>query len=312
MSAEPTRSAEGATPARPAWTTQRERGSVRLIRLMTRLSLLVGRRASRVIVYGIAAYFFAFSPSAARASRAYLRRALGRPSTPVDGYRHILAFASTIHDRLYLLNDRQDLFEITIHGQDVAREAVASGRGAFLMGAHLGSFEVIHAVGRHEPGVRAVMVMFEENAQKISGMVNAVNPAMHQQIIPLGRVDSMLQVERALDEGMFVGVLGDRTLAAGSDVECPFLGAPAQFSSDPFRIAAVLKRPVIFMAGIYLGGNRYAVHFEKLADFTSTPRAWRKAAVEAAVRTYAEVLERHCRATPYNWFNFFDFWKDPR
>jgi predicted LPLAT superfamily acyltransferase len=111
---------------------------------------------------------------------------------------------------------------------------------------------------------------------------------------------------------MFVGVLGDRTLAAGSDVECAFLGAPAQFSSDPFRIAAVLKRPVIFMAGTYLGGNRYAVHFETLADFTSTPRAWRKAAVDAAIRAYAEVLERHCRAAPYNWFNFFDFWKAPR
>jgi predicted LPLAT superfamily acyltransferase len=24
---------------------------------------------------------------------------------------------------------------------------------------------------------------------------------------------------------------------------------------------------------------------------------------------YVQALERHCRAAPYNWFNFFDFWK---
>jgi len=33
---------------------------------------------------------------------------------------------------------------------------------------------------------------------------------------------------------------------------------------------------------IYLGGNRYAVHFEPLADFSETPREQRAAAIEAA------------------------------
>ncbi len=35
----------------------------------------------------------------------------------------------------------------------------------------------------------------------------------------------------------------------------------------------------------------------------------RDAAVQEAVRRYAAELERACRAHPYNWFNFFDFWK---
>jgi predicted LPLAT superfamily acyltransferase len=277
---------------------------------MTRLSLAIGRRASRVIVYGIAAYFFAFSPAAARASRTYLARALGRRATPLDGYRHILAFASTIHDRVYLLNGRQDLFDVTLHGRDVALSALADGNGAFLMGAHFGSFEVIHALGRQQSGVSAVMVMFEDNARKINEMVNAVNPAIKQAIIPLGRLDSMLNVERALGTGMFVGVLGDRTLSEATDVDCEFLGHPVRLPSSAFRMAAVLRRRVVFMAGAYLGGNRYAVHFEPLADFRETPRGERRAAIEAAVRKYAAALESHCRQSPYNWFNFYDFWRE--
>ena len=38
-------------------------------------------------------------------------------------------------------------------------------------------------------------------------------------------------------------------------------------------------------------------------------RDQRDAAVEGALRQYVATLERHCRAAPYNWFNFFDFWE---
>lgn len=62
------------------------------------------------------------------------------------------------------------------------------------------------------------------------------------------------------------------------------------------------------MTGLYLGGNRYAIHFEPLADFTDVPAGQRDAAVEAAITRYAALLDQYRRAAPYNWFNFFDFW----
>jgi len=65
----------------------------------------------------------------------------------------------------------------------------------------------------------------------------------------------------------------------------------------------------MFMAGIYLGGNRYRIHFEPLADFSSIPTGQRGAATQAAMKRYVGLLEQHCRETPYNWFNFFDFWE---
>lgn len=283
-----------------------------LLRVMTWLSLRCGRRASRAIVYGIAAYFLLLAPAARRASRDFLRRALEREPGWGDLFRHVLAFASTIHDRVYLLNDRFDLFDIAVHGDGLVAAAMNRGRGAFLMGAHMGSFEIIHALGRREPGVRAAMVMYEDNARKINAMLGAINPAALQNIIPLGRIDSMLNVRRELDDGVFVGVLGDRTLGDDATMPISFLGAAAALPVGPFRMAAVLHRPVIFMVGLYLGGNRYAVHFESLADFSEISREQRGAAIEAAIARYAALLEQHCRAAPYNWFNFFDFWRPSR
>jgi predicted LPLAT superfamily acyltransferase len=88
-----------------------------------------------------------------------------------------------------------------------------------------------------------------------------------------------------------------------------FLGGPAVFPLGPMRAAAVLRREVFFITGIYKGGNRYHAVFEKLADFTRTRSGEREADVEAAIRRYAAILERHCRQDPHNWFNFFDFWR---
>lgn len=302
---------ETASPpsAQAEWARRPERSNQALLRLMTWISLRLGRAPARFVLAGISLYFLLFAPAAKSASRTYLRRALGRSPTFGDLFRHFHSFAATIHDRVFLLNARFDLFQVEVHGEDVIKEMLAAGHGAFLMGAHMGSFEVVRAIGRRQPGLRVAMVMYEENARKLNAALAAINPAAVQDIIPLGQLDSMLRVQACLDEGMVLGVLGDRTLGSEPTLRIPFLGADAGFPVGPMRLAAMLKRPVLFMSGLYLGGNRYAIHFERLADFSAVERPQRSAAVEAAIAAYAASLERHCRAAPYNWFNFFDFWR---
>src|ERR1700734_2823383 len=98
----------GAAAPTAAWTQHKERSSLLMLRIMSWLSLHLGRRLSRPLVYAIAAYFVCFAPTARRASRDYLKRVLPRKPTPLDGFKQVLAFASTIHDRVYLINDRFD------------------------------------------------------------------------------------------------------------------------------------------------------------------------------------------------------------
>ena len=291
------------------WVTSRERGSLRLLRVMSWISLHWGRRASRLLLYAIAGYFFCFAPSARTHARAYLRRVLGREPTARDRFRHLLWFATTIHDRVYLVNGRFDLFEISIEGGEHIAEAVDTGSGAFLMGSHLGSFEAIHSVGRRQPGPQVAMAMYEENARKIGRLLSALNPQAIPEVIALGHMDAMLRIREALDRGRFVGVLADRTLGAEPTRTVMFLGTPARFPTGPMRAAAIMRRKVIFMAGLYCGGNRYRILFESLADFTAIGPNEREAALDAAVDRYAALLEHHCREAPFNWFNFFDFWQ---
>ena len=291
------------------WRRQQERSNLAILKLMVWISLTFGRAIGRVVLYGIAAYFVLFSPRARRFSRDYLHRALNRWAQWSDGFRHVFSFASTIHDRIYLLNDRFDLFDIEIIGAEAVNAAARSHPGALLIGAHLGSFEVLRAVGRGREGLKVAMLMYEENARKINATLEAINPAASQDIIPLGRMDSMLQARDKLDAGYVVGMLADRSLSDDATVDCEFLGKPAPFPLGPFRVAAMLRRPVFFMTGLSLGGNRYQLHFEPLADFSQTPREERDAAIRVAMQHYADRLTHFCHLAPYNWFNFFDFWQ---
>ena len=301
--------------AHAEWARRPERSNAATLRLMTWISLALGRRAGRVVLALIAGYFLLFAPAARRASRTYLARRLGRAPRMAELFRHIHAFASTVHDRIYLLNERFDLLDIRVHGAPLLLEQVTRGEGVLLMGAHMGSFEVIRAVGRQQPGMRVAMVMYEDNARKINEALAAINPAATQDIIPLGQLDSMLQVKARLEDGMIIGMLGDRGLGGDANVAVDFLGAPAAFPAGPWRMAAMLRRPVFLMLGLYRGGNRYDIHFEPLADFSAVGRDSREAVQREAIARYAARLEHYLREAPYNWFNFFDFWQgvpDPR
>jgi len=298
--------------AHAEWVDRSERGSPFLMRFMARMSLGLGRAPARVILYGIAAYFLAFSAAARRHSREFLALALGRPPTLAEQYRHFLAFASTVHDRVFFVAGRMEPFDVRVHGAEVF-DTLPEGTGAFLMGAHLGSFAALRAFGRARTPRRLVMAMLPENARKLQAALSAIDPRASEGILALGRMDSMLKLRDLLDGGALVGVLADRTPGLEAVVRVPFLGRPADFPTGPMRLAAMLRSRVIFMAGLYRGGNRYDIHFETLADFSgaeATSRVERDRRVGEAVARYASRVEHHARADPFNWFNFHDFWAE--
>jgi predicted LPLAT superfamily acyltransferase len=307
--------------ARPAgsaasWAAERERSSVGVLKLMSWIALHCGRRLSRLVLHLICAYFVLFAPAARRASARYLARVHGRPARWRELYDHVFCFAATILDRVYFLRRQTDWLRLSVRGSQMLEDVLAEGKGAFLIGAHVGSFEVLRVSGFERPGLDISMVMYPDNARKINTALAAIAPDAVPNIIALGRPESMLQIRDRLAEGALVGMLADRTLHAesnrGQPVRLPFLGDEVEFSDGPFRLADLLRQRIVFMVGLYLGGARYEVRFEPLADFRQRPAdaAAREARIHAAVAEYVRRLESLCREQPSNWFNFHDFWRD--
>ncbi len=332
------------TPADRAlggWTADKERSNLWMLRLMRWFAVAAGRPVARWALHPITLYFLLVNGRARRASLNYLVHVLGRPTRWVDAYRHIHCFASTILDRVYFLQERFDQFEVTDRGGAALHAQLAQGEGVMLVGAHIGSFEALRATA-HGRGVPIAMLMYEENARLINATLAAIAPKAQLHTIALGKPGAMLQLRRWLDAGGLAGLLADRTLpgqsggiAGPSQDSAPpsgggrreasvggsrsgsrtswldFLGQPARFSDGPFRLAALLRRRVVFMAGLYQGGNRYELRFVELADFRDSADTGGQdldARVQDAMQRYVTLLETLCRESPYNWFNFFDFW----
>jgi predicted LPLAT superfamily acyltransferase len=302
------------------WAARREQGSRWALQFMAWVAVSLGRPAARLLLHPISVYYVLFAPAARRHSRRYLKRVLGRDANWLDGYRHVHSFASTVLDRIYFVRGQMQHFEIRVVGGPEVDASMADGRGAFLLGAHIGSFEALHAIGDTRPGLQVSMVMYPDNARMIHNVLQALAPDFKLGIIAIGRPGSTLAIRDALNSGGVVGLLGDRSLAAdggraaggAGQLSIPLLGVPATFSDGPLRLALVLRRRVFFMVGLYLGGKVYEVRIESLADFTHPPASPqdREALMHAALRAYVAKLEALVREAPYNWFNFYDFWRE--
>lgn len=292
------------------WARLPERGTPLALRLILWITLQIGRPAGRALLYPITLYFLLTATAARRGSRLYLRRVLGRESHWRDVFRHIHCFAATILDRAYFLTGRLRPFHIEMFGDRVILEQVASGQGCLLLGAHLGSFEVLRALGvslRHFP-IR--ILMNSAHNQAITQFLNTLSPELAKTILPIGGPDTLLRVQESIAAGYLVGALGDRVVAGDKTVHVPFLGRETAFPAGLWVLAALTQCPVILFFGLYRGNRRYQVYFEPLAERIVLDRSQRQAQLTAWVQRYAGRLEHYTRVAPYNWFNFYDYWNE--
>ncbi|MNR80630.1 lipid A biosynthesis lauroyl acyltransferase [compost metagenome] len=290
------------------WLDQSERGSLFAMQALAWLTLKLGRRFGRIFLLPICAYFIIFSSSARRSSYNYLCRVLPYKPGWKDVLWHYHTFASTIHDRIYLLSGQHHYFDIRIHGYDLVAPLLRQ-QGCIMLGSHLGSFEVLRALGMFDQDLPVNVLMHDAHADKLNSVLRKLNPSIQAGVITLGEPDTLLKVQECIERGEIVGILGDRTFKSTKNVECDFLGGKITLPEGPLALAAVLKAPVILFFGLYQGGKRYDLHFEIFTTDPIVDRTQRKQRVSAWAQRYADRLEHYCRLAPYNWFNFFDYWK---
>jgi predicted LPLAT superfamily acyltransferase len=292
----------------PHWAAQKERGNKALLGLMIWITRHLGWRAGRLLLPAITAWFYLRSAPARAASAEFLTCALDRPATPRDVFRHIFTFASAILDRVFLLTGEIAQFDIRVEGLHHVEAVIAQGSGCVLLGAHLGSFEVLRHLAQRCP-VPVKALMYRSNAGPLTRLLESLDPALAGGIIRIGETASMLRVHEAVAGGAIAGILADRTPDATRRVTAPFFGRPADFPAGPFVLAASLGVPVLTFHGVSTGPRRYQVRIAPFAERIVLARATRDADLAACVTRYAGWLEAGCRAYPFNWFNFFPFWE---
>jgi len=179
----------------------------------------------------------------------------------------------------------------------------AAGRGAVLVTAHLGNWELggrLLACRTDSPLTHVVLSAEEDAALEPHLRVNAPELRFVTRTHPT----STLGLLAALRRGEAVAMQGDRPTGERGDRLVSFFGAPAAFPIGPFVLARAAGAPVVPAFCTMAPDGRYRVE-------VGSP-IWVKPGEEmAGLETMVAALERAVRAHPTQWFNFFDVWAPP-
>ncbi|MCL4685735.1 hypothetical protein KJ059_13415 [Myxococcota bacterium] len=305
------------------WEQLSEAGSRTSLEIARWIVQSLGRRVGVVVAAAAATYFMLRRGSGRRASRRYLervaavpegRKALGREQPGVTSvWRHFFEISLSVLDRIVVWSGALDAMELTHDGSEEIFALADAGRGALILGAHIGNLDMLGFVARQHDLVVNV-VAYYHNAERINAFLQSLG---NEQVRVLERdpdsIQTALRVRACLERGEFVVVLADRVAPGGAErtEAVPFLGDPARFPFGPFLLAATLGYPVYLSLCVCTGNARYTAVMRPIAaEPKRTPRAERDRRAHELLTRYVALLEEVCVRYPFQWFNFFDFWED--
>lgn len=306
------------------WSNMAEAGAVSGIRFMFWVYRWFGRLPFRICLFPVILYFFLFRRSAREASLNYLEhlRDSGRftPSAPLlwHSYQHFLNFGESMLDKLAVWQGDIAIDSLEFHNHEVFDELVREGRGAVMMGSHLGNLEICRALSRRHTGVTFNVLMHTAHATRFNAMLTRANSAAHVNVIQVSEVspNTAIVLQQKIDAGEFLVIAGDRTPVSGpaNTAEAEFLGETCELPQGPFVLASILRCPVLTLFCLRRGRRGqpfFDLYINHFADRIELPRRDRQRALRHYVQRWADLLAEYCQRAPLQWFNFYSFWHRP-
>ncbi len=289
--------------------TGRSRGGVFGHWFFFRVTRLFGISAAYWVLYPVTLYFLFAAPAARNASIQFLERVLG-PARLLPrlarSYRHLLSFARTMVDRALFVTRGKEVFHYEENGIDHIRSAAAAGRGAILLTAHLGNWEVAAGL-LGEAGKKLAIVAYRGDYENVTRyMDKAQGP--RPRVIEVGAdMLASLEMLQALRDGTVLALQGDRPMDSHV-VRVSFLGREAAFPVGPFMLAAVSGAPLIATFSLQVAPATYRFFARPPLQLSFRRGLSREEQLRAWVEQYVLQLENLAREYPFQWFNFYDYW----
>ncbi len=195
-------------------------------------------------------------------------------------------------------------------GNERVDEALAAGKGAMLLTAHLGNWELGGVFLKHL-GRRVAIVYVPDQFEDVERCRRLLRTASGVDEIPIhpGDMFTSLPALRALRENRLLALQGDRDFN-DRGVWVDFLGAPAPFPLGPFMLASISGAPLLPSFITYTTGQRFAVEIGEPIHVVNTGN--RQADVRRALEQWVRVLELAVKRWPTQWYTFYDFWQKDR
>ena len=226
----------------------------------------------------------------------------------VSTYKIVAHFGSVLVERAWLGICKTASLQEERTNRHELEKAVAKGKGAVLLMAHVGNWQAtLSQLDTLPAHVHVLMDINEEAVAKhYFELENKEKPFT---VIDInGPFGGMLTAAAALRNGDLVVIMGDR-LTTGHPVSGTFLNTPVRLPTAAYMLAATAEAPVVVMLAANTGGKHFQVRIWDCFYPEYKGRDSREDMLQECADRYLKALESYLQEYPFQWYNFYDFWE---
>lgn len=188
---------------------------------------------------------------------------------------------------------------VEYRGQGALLEHLATGRGAFFLAAHYGSWDLLGPMTNRDLSLPATTIVKVPAQPQIAALMERVRVAMTMELLPPR--GSMPAVYRGLEQGRLLVFLLDQRHNKGIPVD--FFGRPAWTSPALAAAAAKTGLPVFTLHYFRAGVGRHVVEIGPPLELSGQ--------IEEDTRRFQCFYEERIRERPHNWLWLHNRWRRP-
>lgn len=302
------------------WRDRREETFPAGVRILAAGYRILGRRAGSFITWWVIAAYWLFNRRARKISRDYLDRVerfaekSGKGHLRLNTLSHFERFGHAIAERILAWGGEMTRSEADYRDGAFDRLAGLSreGKSVLLLSSHFGNTEILRAFNTRKLRVTVNVLMDSRNSRKMAQIIRSTNSEAAVHVVEADDEDSVMSafLGDAIVKGEWFAMMADRLTSEKSrrTVRAELLGGEVLLPASPWIVASVFRLPVFLLHAVR-DGKSYSVYLKEIG-MLSPDRKCRAAEAERCAQIYCRELERLILEAPYDWFNFYDFWRD--
>ncbi len=267
----------------------------------------MGVGAAYILLVPVSFYYVVVYPDTFRAMYRYFRhrQEFSFFKTLISICKSYFVFGQVIIDKVAIFAGLRNKFTFDFDGIDILKEMLSEGKGGVLISAHIGNFEIAekffadidfnHQI--HIVSVDQEHSVIKEYLEQVASEKHSVNFIHIRE-----DMSHVFEISAALAKNHLICLTGDRYIAQSKTMSSTLLGKQALFPAGTFMIASRLNAPVAF---VYVMKEPH-LHYHL---YTRRANTFKHRDAQSILNDYTQSLEAMLKKYPYQWFNYFDFWK---
>jgi len=268
----------------------------------------LGIRAAYSVLVFVAFYYFVAYPTSFKAMFSYFRhrQQFSFFKAVLAVYKSYFTFGQVLIDKIAISAGLRSKFTFDFDGIDILKQLLSEGKGGILISAHIGNFEIAEKFFADiDFNCQIHIVTVDQEHSVIKQYLESITDEKPnvQFIYVKEDMSHIFEINDALSKNHLICFTGDRYFEHSKTMQAELLGKEAHFPAGTFMLASRLKTAVAYVYVMKEANLHYHLYTRRAPEF-------RHRDAQAVLNSYTNSVSHMLKKYPYQWFNYFDFWKD--